>query len=174
MRLNLFWRLGLAFLALLLVVLLAVDLYAERVLRRNYLRQGFERLDALSRLAAARPPQIPAEKGNPAALRDWVAWMAQGGARVTGIARDGLVLADSAQDRETIENHSNRPEIRDALAAGQGKSVRHSATLDRDLVYLALRHQPAGREGVILRFARLSSALTSLCLNSDGGSGGRR
>jgi len=148
-RLNLFWKLGLTYLALLLALLLAVDLYAARVLRRDYLRAGFEQLEAIERIAQTRPPQLD----DPTGLRSWVGRMAQSGARVTVIAANGIVLADSAHDPETMENHANRPEIRQAFASGEGRAVRHSATLDRDLVYLALRHQPPGRESVVLRFA---------------------
>lgn len=161
MRLNLFWRLGLAFLALLLAVLLAVGLYAERALERDYLREGYEKLEALGRVAQARPPQIPsaltpqtpAWQSEALTLHEWVNGMAQSGARVTVIAADGRVLADSAHDPETMENHANRPEIRQAFAVGNGRAVRHSTTLNRDLVYLALRHQPARGEPVVLRLA---------------------
>ena len=161
MRLNLFWRLSLAFLALLLAVLLAVGLYAERALERDYLREGYEKLEALGRVAQARPPQIPsaltpqtpAWPSEALTLHEWVSGMAQSGARVTVIAADGRVLADSAQDPETMENHANRPEIRQALAAGEGRAVRHSATLNRDLVYLALRQQQPGGGPVVLRLA---------------------
>src|ERR1019366_7901526 len=80
--------------------------------------------------------------------------MSTRGARVTIIAADGRVLAESQHDPETMENHAGRPEIREALAppAGEGRAVRHSATLDRDLVYDALRlNTPAAP--VVLRFA---------------------
>ncbi len=163
MRLRLFWRLGLTYVALLLAVLMAVDLYTARVLRREYLRTGFEQLDAIARVARAHPPQLPAESKDLQALRAWVASMAASGARVTLIAEDGRVLADSDHDPETMENHAGRPEIRQALASGEGRAVRHSATLDRDLLYLALRHQPAGVAPAVLRFAmplkRIDAAL---------------
>ena len=149
MRLRFFWKLGLTYLALLLGVLLAVDLYTPRALRHEYLRAGFEQLDALGRIAQAHPPQLD----DPAGLRSWVSRIASSGARVTVIAADGRVLDDSAHDPETMENHAGRPEIRQAFAGGEGRAVRHSATLGRDLVYLALRYQPAGREPVVLRLA---------------------
>jgi len=41
-RLNLFWKLGFAFFALLIAVLLPVDFYAERRSERDYERAGFE------------------------------------------------------------------------------------------------------------------------------------
>ena len=149
MRLRLFWKLGLTYPALLLAVLLAVDLYTARALRSDYLRAGFEQLDALGRVAQARPPELD----DPGAFSSWVNTMARSGARVTVIAADGRVLADSAHDPETMENHAGRPEIRQAFAEGKGRAVRHSATLGRDLVYLALRYQRAGREPVVLRLA---------------------
>ena len=65
--------------------------------------------------------------------------MGHSGARVTVIDNTGRVLADSQHDPETMENHSNRPEVQQAFASGEGQSVRHSATLGRDLVYRAVR-----------------------------------
>src|SRR5882762_8904098 len=136
-RLNLFWKLGFAFFALLIAVLLPVDFYAERALRRDYERAGFEELAAVARIALAHPPQpsdlishVPA-KGAP--LLDWVAQMAASGVRVTVIASDGQVLADSQSDPATMENHARRPEIRDAFAKGDGQSIRHSVTVDNNL-----------------------------------------
>src|SRR5260221_13887683 len=36
-------------------------------------------------------------------------------ARITVVARDGRVLADSEADAATMENHSGRPELREAF-----------------------------------------------------------
>jgi two-component system phosphate regulon sensor histidine kinase PhoR len=152
-RLRLFWRLGLTYVALLLAVLAAVDLYIGRILRDDYLRAGFDQLDAIARVARARPPQIPTSDLDLESLRAWATAMAASGARVTVITADGRVLADSEHDPETMENHAGRPEIRDAFASGEGRAVRHSATLDRDLVYFALRYHPTGSPPVVLRFA---------------------
>jgi two-component system phosphate regulon sensor histidine kinase PhoR len=156
-RLNLFWKLGFAFFALLIAVLLPVDFYAERTLRRDYERAGFEELTAVARIALAHPPQAadlasPAP-GKPAPLLDWVAQMAAGGIRVTVITSDGRVLADSQSDPKTMENHAGRPEIQEALAKGVGQSIRHSVTVNRDLLYYAARQPMAGGPPVVLRFA---------------------
>ena len=157
MRLNLFWRLGLTFLALLLGVLLAVDFYAERALRRGYERTGFEQLAAIARVALARPPQVPSPSPTSLSgldgLRAWTHEMAASGARVTVISPSGLVLADSQADPSTMENHANRTEIRDAFESGHGQSERHSVTLGRDLLYYAVRQNLPGGSAVVLRFA---------------------
>lgn len=74
-------------------------------------------------------------------------------ARVTVITHAGVVLADSQHDPETMENHASRPEVRLALQGRTGASVRHSATLDRDLCYVALPFTYRGRGGFVLRLA---------------------
>jgi two-component system, OmpR family, phosphate regulon sensor histidine kinase PhoR len=156
-RLNLFWKFSFAFLALLVSVLLAVDFFAERALRGDYERTGFEKLAAIARIAQARPPQwTPASPGqaeNLAPLRDWVAQMAASGARITVIAPDGRVLADSQSDAQSMESHANRPEILEALAKGDGRSIRHSVTIHRDLLYYAVRQGTSAGPATFLRFA---------------------
>jgi two-component system phosphate regulon sensor histidine kinase PhoR len=156
-RLNLFWKLGFAFFALLIAVLLPVDYYAQRALRRDYERSGFDQLAAIARIALASPPQgsslSATQTEDSAKLRDWVTKMAASGVRVTVIAADGLVLADSQSDPSTMENHAGRPEIKDAFAGGAGQSIRHSVTINRDLLYYAVRLSAADVSPVVLRFA---------------------
>ena len=157
MRLNLFWKLGFAFFALLIAVLLPVDFYAERALRRDYERAGFEQLAAIARIALANPPQPSSlsltQPSDSIGLRDWVSKMAASNVRVTVITADGLVLTDSQSDSSTMENHAGRPEIRDAFAKGEGQSIRHSVTINSNLLYHAVRFSPAGAPPVVLRFA---------------------
>jgi len=156
-RLNLFWKFAFAFLALLAGVLLAVDFFAERSLRDDYERTGFEKLNAIARIAQADFPRwAPASLGNPedlSALREWVAQMAASGARVTVITADGHVLADSQSDPQTMENHAKRPEILEAMANGDGRSIRFSVTIKRDLLYYAVRQNTSAGPPYVLRFA---------------------
>lgn len=157
MRLNLFWKFGLAFLALLVSVLLAVDFFAERAFRSDYQRTGFDKLVAIARIAQAHPPVwTPASPGHLedlAPLHDWVAQMAASGARVTVISAEGKVLADSQSDPSIMENHATRPEIMEAMAKGDGRSIRHSVTIKRDLLYYAIRQSTVAGPSTILRFA---------------------
>jgi two-component system, OmpR family, phosphate regulon sensor histidine kinase PhoR len=139
-RVSLFWRSGLMFLALLLAVLLAVDVYATRVLRRQALDAGFDKLQALGHVAEASLPPLDDSQ----ALRLWLSKMASSGARVTLIAAsDGHVIADSASDAETSQNQAGRAEFQQALTQGEGRSLRRSPNLDRDLLYVALIHRAA-------------------------------
>ncbi|MGB8473685.1 MAG: ATP-binding protein [Candidatus Acidiferrum sp.] len=157
MRLNLFWKFAFAFLALLASVLLAVDLFAERALRTEYQQTGFKQLAAIARIAQSRPPKWTAvSPGRPeglATLREWVAQTAASGARITVIAADGRVLVDSQSDPQSMENHATRPEILEAMAKGEGRSIRHSVTINRDLLYYAVRQSTSSGTPIILRFA---------------------
>lgn len=77
------------------------------------------------------------------------------GTRVTVIAADGSILGDSEADPATMEDHSNRPEVQQALSTGEGSSERRSATVGRVLNYVAVRLQ--GPQGpVVVRLARPS------------------
>jgi two-component system phosphate regulon sensor histidine kinase PhoR len=156
-RRNLFTKLALAFFVLLLSVLIAVDFFADRALQRDYVRTGFEQLVAIARIAQANPPQlssIPPEKPEEiAALETWTRHFAASGARITVVTADGLVLSDSQSDPKTMENHAGRPEIIQALREGSGHSVRHSATINRDLLYYAVRQTSPSEKPYILRFA---------------------
>ncbi len=75
------------------------------------------------------------------------------GVRVTVINASGQVLADSQVDSRTMENHGDRPEIRAALAQGEGQSLRRSVTLQHDLLYHAIRQDAPSGEPLVLRFA---------------------
>jgi two-component system phosphate regulon sensor histidine kinase PhoR len=156
-RRNLFWKLALTFFGLLLSVLLTVDFFAERALRNDYERATFTQLATIARFAQARLPQpasTPTQPEELAALRNWAAQIGQGGVRVTVIATNGQVLADSESDTSTMENHADRPEVREALAKGDGRSARHSVTLKRDFLYYAIRQNTGTGSPMVLRFAQ--------------------
>jgi two-component system, OmpR family, phosphate regulon sensor histidine kinase PhoR len=77
-------------------------------------------------------------------------------ARVTVIALDGRVLADSVAsgpDLLAIENHKGRPEVQAALSVGTGFAERHSATAKVDLLYAAVPVEHAGRRVGVARVA---------------------
>lgn len=58
--------------------------------------------------------------------------------RLTIIDLDGNVLFDNMADIQTMENHLDRAEVKDALEFGEGEAVRNSATLDENAYYYAV------------------------------------
>jgi two-component system phosphate regulon sensor histidine kinase PhoR len=154
---KLFWKLALTFFALLLSVLLAVDFLAERTLRSSYEIEGYQELEALSRVLQQQPlhlGSVPPERPEDiAALRDWVSMAAKSGARISIISPDGTVLADSASDIGTMETHAQRPEVIDALKQGEGRSMRYSVSVKQALIYYAKRVVLSPANSVIVRLA---------------------
>ena len=73
-------------------------------------------------------------------------------ARVTLIAADGRVVGDSDISREHVDelqNHLDRPEVQAALKDGSGSAIRSSATLRRDMLYVAHSVDAGGVSGVV-------------------------
>jgi two-component system phosphate regulon sensor histidine kinase PhoR len=79
--------------------------------------------------------------------------------RITLIAPDGTVVADSEQDPRTMENHSRRPEVVDAQSRAYGVSSRYSETVDESLLYVAVA---ARRDGRFLGTVRTSIPLAAV------------
>ena len=73
--------------------------------------------------------------------------------RITLIAADGQVLADSEHDPTTMGPHKSRPEVRAARRDGFGSAARRSDTLGIDFLYVALPLDPANPGGAVLRLA---------------------
>jgi len=80
-------------------------------------------------------------------------------ARVTVILLNGKVVGDSQENPADMDDHSDRPEIRDALRTGEGMSRRPSPTLGIEMMYVAIPLK-IGEEDV--GTLRLSLALTDL------------
>lgn len=58
--------------------------------------------------------------------------------RITWVDGDGTVIYDTHADTESMENHLDREEIREAIETGAGRSVRKSDTLLERRVYEAV------------------------------------
>jgi two-component system phosphate regulon sensor histidine kinase PhoR len=136
-------------LVLIVVALGSADVLLSRYTAARELKQTQQALEGQIRILT---PALAAV--DPAAVNEWANRAGeQTRARVTIIDRGGVVLADSQHDTASMDNHAGRPEVVQALAGRTGTSVRHSATLDVDLCYLAAPANLAGKPGVILRLA---------------------
>lgn len=80
--------------------------------------------------------------------------------RITLIARDGTVIADSEVDPASLENHLGREEVDDALRGKTGKAQRLSSTDDTSRLYVAV---PATYQGerTALRVSEPSTVITT-------------
>jgi two-component system, OmpR family, phosphate regulon sensor histidine kinase PhoR len=140
--------------------LLAVLLLVGPGLRRRTLEHTRDTLLAEARLMARvveRPLAEGAPPGEIDALVDGAAREVR--ARVTIVAPDGRVLADSSLSGPAlaaVENHAGRPEVIDASRGDTGTAVRHSATVNVDLLYAAV---PIRHEGRLIGISRVAFPL---------------
>ena len=81
--------------------------------------------------------------------------------RVTWIDTDGTVLFDTQVNQNTMENHADREEIREAFAAGSGSAVRNSSTLTEQTYYEARRLT----DGTVLRISANQASAWALMMD---------
>jgi two-component system phosphate regulon sensor histidine kinase PhoR len=134
---------------LIAVTLVVVDLYLTRYTADREVQSVEQRLEAEARILQTEAGNVPRPQ-----LEDWSHQAAKrASARITIIDPAGVALADSDQNPGTMDNHAKRPEIVTAYREGVGASTRRSASLNRDLCYLALRLTYHDEPGYILRLA---------------------
>jgi two-component system phosphate regulon sensor histidine kinase PhoR len=80
------------------------------------------------------------------------------GLRVSVIDPDGTVKFDNTVSTETLPNHADRSEIREALESGVGESIRFSDTLREETYYYAVKLS----DGSVLRAAKTTRSIFSM------------
>jgi len=154
------WRIAVAFAALLVVCIGGLSIYLSHFFRDTYVKSLRGQLTDQAKLVGdAGEPYFTG--GGTESLDALAKRLGeQIDARVTIIAGDGTVLGDSEEEDITaMDNHSGRPEVIEALAAGTGSDVRRSETLHRDMMYVAAAIAP---DGDTVGVARVSLPLTKI------------
>lgn len=82
--------------------------------------------------------------------------------RITWIAKDGAVLYDSYTGNDVLDNHGERPEVVQAMQAGEGTSVRKSQTMGRNIFFYAKKTG----DGTILRIAKEAGSIWNVYGNT--------
>jgi two-component system, OmpR family, phosphate regulon sensor histidine kinase PhoR len=127
---RIFLKIIASVLCVLLVGVVAVDIFVSRIAESSYLEERQREIREKVRMLAI----LELDRTNPQTF-DNLAHAS--GARVTVIARDGRVIYDSASNPAHMENHKDRPEFREALAGHAGRIIRHSPTLGVNFLYVA-------------------------------------
>ena len=127
---RIFVKLILAVLGVLVVALTAVDFLVSQVTEKTYrenLRVDLiEKSEMLAAVGMNRSQERVQAIGRAAVTR------------VTLIAADGRVIADSEADPGKMENHRQRPEVEQALNGQIGWSSRSSSTIGVEFLYVAV------------------------------------
>jgi len=154
---HLFWQLFPSYWALTAASILAVAIYAFHSSSTLY----FQTLEKdLSTRAALLAGQIQATGDTELdALCKEIGKTS--GTRFTLIRPDGTVAGDSDENPSDMENHADRPEVRQALEGKTGTDRRYSRTLGEKMMYVAVPLPDDGGEtGFVIRAALPMTAIT--------------
>jgi len=154
------WRITFSFVLLIVVSMSILGFYLTNSTRNSQLDNLRTQLEneAIITAEASLPSLLSTDEND---ILDALAKRLgeQTDTRITIIAVDGTVLGDSEEDPANMENHANRPEIKDALNTGFGESTRFSITLGQKMMYVAV---PISNQGEVLGIARVSLPLTTV------------
>ena len=91
---------------------------------------------------------------------DYLDALSKGNFRFTWIEKSGTVLHDTQTSYETMDNHADREEIKEAFAYGSGESQRYSDTVTTKMLYKAVKLQ----DGSVLRISTAQDSVLALLL----------
>ena len=144
MHRGLFGRIFVLYIVILLLAVVAVQIFTTNTVQENYLNLLKDNLLAQAALIS-----------NSVSLKKAIVLDSfckqlkeQTGLRVTVVALDGKVLGDSDSDSTQMENHALRTEIQQAQLNDTGMTIRYSDTVRSDFLYVAKKiivdNQPQG------------------------------
>ncbi|HQP30762.1 MAG TPA: hypothetical protein PLB81_05495, partial [Deltaproteobacteria bacterium] len=153
MKRPIFFKIFLCFLIVVITGSILTIVLSYEAIRAYYVRSTTDAMvarnrplenEAIEALADRRLPELAA-----------LAEKYGGGShtRITIIDPGGTVLADSDVDPASMYNHASRPEVAEALKGLNGRAVRYSPDLKKEMIYIAL---PVMRSGMILGVIRYS------------------
>jgi two-component system phosphate regulon sensor histidine kinase PhoR len=130
---RIFFKLLVVVALVMAIALTAIDFLASALAERSYVQGLTNELTSIVRML-----DVVSRSGPDALAQVNVRSLAQAaGGRLTVVAADGRVLADSEADPARMENHAHRPEIIAAIQGRIGTSVRPSPTLHVESLYVA-------------------------------------
>ncbi|MGD8891835.1 MAG: ATP-binding protein [Desulfobacterales bacterium] len=156
---RLLWQLYPSYLLITLISLVAVTIYATSSLREFYLDRIATDLRArayllekqilqfLGPLDAKVVDALCKELGKPSKTR------------ITVILPSGIVIGDSDDDPNRMDNHALRPEVIQAKKGNVGRAIRFSTTLQQKMMYVAV---PLMEQKRIVAVIRTSLPVTSI------------
>lgn len=136
MRLR--WRIFPSYMLLTMTSLLVFFFVSSLVVREVYYRDVRNHLKS-SAVLVGRAVASQLARGDSLSASDLAILGRDAGLRFTVVRMDGVVVGDSHQRIEDMENHGDRPELLAAGREGESFAIRHSDTLNRDMMYAALR-----------------------------------
>ena len=158
-RRRLLWQLYPTYLLIIIISLGATTWFASRTLKQFHIQESASDLEARARLFETQISDhlSPLNRGTIDQICKNIGQQVT--TRITVILPSGKVIGDSEKDPESMDNHVDRPEVRQALRGQVGMSRRYSRTLDQDMMYVGI---PLKRGADIVCVIRSSVSLASI------------
>lgn len=154
------WRIILPYGLLILVVIIFLGLYNASFVQKTTLNTLKDKLFSNAVLIAdAIHPSKQSSNNDDLLAKAVEHWAVMLDMRITVVAPDGLVLADSHEEAEKMVNHLDREEIQAAMIEGQGSSIRFSHTLGYEMLYAAVAMEQGEQ---VVGFVRLAMPLNEI------------
>jgi len=154
---RLIWHIYPSYVILSVLAMCAVMISASRIARSFYYEGTAKQLISASHLIVEQLAAQPDLLKGPGIDSLCKTLARKSNYRVTVILADGTVVGDSQKDPASMDNHSLREEVSQALADGIGRSVRYSDTLKEEMMYVAVP--------LTVGSAHLATVRTSLSLS---------
>jgi len=156
---RLIWQLAPSYLLITLIALTAITWFASNTLREFYLQQTAGDLEERAYLLREQMLSVltPLEPEVVDAICKELGQVSE--TRITVVLPDGIVIGDSRETPQFMDNHGGRDEIVEALAGRVGRSIRYSDTLHQRMMYVAVPLEKNGRIRAVVRTALGVSAL---------------
>ena len=147
----------LSYLWIALVAVVLIGVYGSQMAREVYLDRTAEDLQTRARLfQRSILESLDQEAGADAICKELGKAT---NTRITVILPQGRVIGDTEADPEGMDNHKDRPEIREAASGAVGRSIRPSPTLNEERMYVAI---PVHRDGSLAAVVRTSIPVTAI------------
>ncbi|HNT44722.1 MAG TPA: HAMP domain-containing protein, partial [Syntrophorhabdaceae bacterium] len=158
MKRSLFFKIFGGYLVLTVALSGLIVLISSYLIRNYQIERTARELKEIAIVLGERTLGMPSEGA--AAIDRFVKEMGKKiNSRITLVAPDGRVIADSEEDPARMENHRTRIEISQALEGVTGRFLRLSDTLGQEMLYIAV---PVEREGKTLYVLRTSKFLKDI------------
>jgi len=153
MKRSIFFKVFGGYLLIILAFAVLVLVFSFRAIKTFYLDTLSHNLEDLGR--SLKFKAIPLlEEGRIGELDTFVKEFGKSiSTRITIVDKEGVVLADSDENPEIMENHKFRPEIYRALAGHKSQAIRFSDTVQEDMLYVGLPIEMKGQVAGALRIS---------------------
>ena len=161
---TLFWQFFGTHILILFLAVGFVAFYTWLTGREVFHRQWVHELETQTKLVAALLPKSDGSVDDVAVARFFERLGHLSDNRFTLILPDGRVVGDSEVNAAHMDRHDDRPEVREALSRGEGMSQRYSASVGKQMLYLARR---VPQEGPVQAVVRVSVPLRTVTRDLD-------